>query len=351
MSILQQKFSEKFCEICSPLYYDLTFKVPDFPKWMHLESTNNCNARCYFCPREILTRGHGYMDVKLFEKAVDEIGIYGVKRLTLHLMGEPLLHPEIFNMVAYAKTKEKIRKVDFSSNGALLNEKNIAGVINSGLDVINVDMDGATAKTYEEARVGLKFEVVVQNLKNLIEAVHASEHQKPFIKLQVIQTPAIQAEMDLFWDIWNPVLEGKDCVEVYLKKYEWWSGAKPDDVQSDADWGKKSPLYVRIPCGMLERQMNVFWNGEVNHCCLDTNGDLKIGDFREQSLYEIWHGKAANKLRSLVRDGSYGKIHPCNGCIRSPAKRYFSSEDLSLEPLSRFANRLKGKLFSSNKKI
>ncbi len=279
------------------------------------------------------------MDAEMFQKAVDEIGIYGVNRLTLHLMGEPLLHPKIFDMVAYAKTKEKIQMVDFSTNGALLTEKNIEGAIRSGLDVINVDMDGATAKTYEDARKGLKFETTVHNVKNLIEAVHASEKQTPRVKLQVIQTPAIQAEMDLFWELWNPVLEGKTCVDVYQKKYEWWSGAKPDDVDSDAHYGTPGPLFVHIPCGMLERQMNVFWNGEVNHCCLDTNGDLKIGDFREQSLMEIWHSDAAQKLRRLVRGRSYTKIHPCNGCIRSTAKRFFSFHDLTNGTLKRFAKK------------
>jgi radical SAM protein with 4Fe4S-binding SPASM domain len=280
------------------------------------------------------------MDLDLFQKAVDEIGLYGVHRLTLHLLGEPLLHPKIFEMVKYAKTKEKIGFVDFSSNGALLNEKRIEGVINSGLDVINVDMDGATAETYENARRGLKFEEVVQNVINLIEAVHASERKKPHIKLQVIQTPAVAAEMDLFWEKWNPVLEGKDCVEVYQKKYEWWSGAKPDDVQSDANWGTPGPLYVRLPCALLHTQMNMFWNGEVNHCCLDTNGDLKIGDFREQSLHEIWHSERAKKLRLLSRDGSYMHIKPCDGCIRSPAKRFFSWNDLTVGPMKRFAGKI-----------
>lgn len=339
--MLKRNFSEKFCEWFSPLYYDVTFKVPDFPQWISLEPTNYCNAKCYFCPSRILKRSRGFMDTKLFEKAVDEIRRYGTNRLTLHIMGEPLLHPDIFQMVSYAKTKENIGYVEFSTNGALLDEKNIQRVIASGLDRIVVDMDGATAETYENARIGLNFETTVKNLQNLIEAVHASELQKPLIRLQVIQTPAIVAEMDIFWERWNPIIQGKNCIEVHLKKYEWWSGARPDDVHSDADRGTPSPFYVRLPCDMLERQLNVFWNGEVNHCCLDANGDLKIGDFREQSLMEIWHGETAKKLRSLVRDGSYANIKPCSGCIRSPAKRFFSWNDVSLGQIRRIGEKLK----------
>lgn len=316
------------CELLSPIYYDLTVDIPEFPTWIHLETTNQCNANCYFCPRTGLTRGYGYMQMSLFQKAVDEIGLYGTNRLTLHLLGEPLLHPQQFEMVAYAKTKPKIRRVEFSTNGGLLNEKNIQRVLGSGLDMINVAMDGATAATYEQARQGLKFERTAQNLMNLIEAVEASEKKRPHILIQVIQTPEIAAEMDLFWQMWEPVIKGKNWVNIYLKKYEWWSGAKPDDVRSTADRGTPGPLYVRIPCVMLERQLNVYWNGDVTHCCGDANGALRIGNLHDQSLMTIWQSEAAQRLRKKVRDGSYAHIDPCHDCIRSTAKRFISWKDV-----------------------
>lgn len=333
MSTLTDKFSNKICDLVSPIYYDLTVNIPEFPTWIHLETTNYCNANCYFCPRTGLKRGYGYMEMSLFQKAVDEIGLYGTNRLTLHLLGEPLLHPEQFDMVAYAKTKEKIRRVEFSTNGGLLNEKNIQRILDSELDVINVAMDGATAETYERARKGLKFERTVQNLIDLIEAVDASEKKQPRILIQVIQTPDIAAEMDLFWQMWEPIIKGKDFVKVYLKKYEWWSGAKPDDVHSTADRGTPGPFYVRIPCAMLERQLNVYWNGNVTHCCGDANGALKIGNLHDNSIMEIWHSEVAQRLRKKARDGSYAKMDPCHDCIRSTAKRFLSLEDIQIQKI------------------
>jgi radical SAM protein with 4Fe4S-binding SPASM domain len=189
-------------------------------------------------------------------------------------------------------------------------------------------MDGATAETYENARRGLTFEKTVKNLIDLIEAVDASENKRPHVLIQVIQTPAIVAEMDLFWQIWEPIIKGKDCVEVYLKKYEWWSGSKPDDVENNSSIGQPGPFYVRLPCAMLERQLNVYWNGEVTHCCIDWNGELSVGNFPEQSLMEIWQSVKAKKLRSLVRDGSYAKLPLCSDCMRSSAKRFFSWREL-----------------------
>ena len=321
-----QQLSHRMSEWCSRCYYDMTVGQPAFPDWCIIEPTNYCNAKCYFCGRNILIRKFGFMETALFEKAVDEIALYGVKRLTLHLFGEPLMHPEIFNMVKYAKSKEKIGMVDFSTNGALLTDENIEKLIDSGLDAIHVSMDGATAKTYEKARKGLKFETVFRNTRNLIEAVHSSSSQKPFIKLQVIQTPAIAEEMQLFWQQWQPVVQEKTCVKVFVKEYEWWSGAKPDDVGGSS---KEDPsnFYLRLPCGM-QHQMAIFWNGEVTHCCQDVNGILKIGDLSTQSLYSIWRGKIAERLRRMVRDGRYGKIELCANCNHNSIRQSYSLKEI-----------------------
>lgn len=336
--------SRKLCDVFSPFYYDVTVNIPNFPKWIHIEPTNYCNAKCYFCANRTLKRKFGYMDSQIFQKAIDEISLYGIDHLSLHLLGEPLLHQDIFNMVAYAKSKGNIRQIDFSTNGALLTDDNIERVIASGLDLIAVDMDGATAETYENARRGLKFETTVRNLKHLIEAVGRSGKKRPLILIQAIQTPQIQNEMELFRQQWEPIVTGKEYVIVQSKRYEWFSGAKPDDVSSTADWGIPSPFYVRLPCRLLEYQLNICWNGDVTHCCLDANGILNIGTFPNQSLEDIWQGEKARQLRNLVRHGKHAQIPPCNDCIWGTAKRFFSWNEPWNESLKRWSTQASAKL-------
>lgn len=322
-------FSKLFCDVFSPIYYTLSTQILPFPTMIHLEVTNYCNANCYFCPHQVLRRKFGYMDLTLFQKAVDEIGQYGVQTLNLHLLGEPLLHPEIFDMVAYAKTKERIQQVSFSTNGSLLNESRIDKLINSGLDSIVISMDGATAATYEHARGKLNFNAVVNNLKHLIEAVTHSESQRPFITIQAIQTPEIEKEMGTFHEFWGPLIEGKPFIVLTAKRYDWWGDFKSDDVHSEAHWGTPGPWYVRMPCRMLEYQLNMFWTGKTIPCCLDANGELNIGNFPEQSLMEIWQGEPLKQLRRQFRKGLQQHISPCRDCIYGSAKRFFSWKDIS----------------------
>ena len=48
--------------------------------------------------------GLGYMEFDLFKKIIDECGRNGVFSIRISFRGEPLLHPQAFEMIEYAKT-------------------------------------------------------------------------------------------------------------------------------------------------------------------------------------------------------------------------------------------------------
>ena len=47
-------------------------RAPVLPEIVQIESTNICNAKCVFCPRDDMHRAQGIMSVELFKKIVDE---------------------------------------------------------------------------------------------------------------------------------------------------------------------------------------------------------------------------------------------------------------------------------------
>ncbi len=61
-------------------------------KKTYIEITNICNLSCDFCPKT--TRPAQFMSRELFEKILGKIK-GNSKHLYFHVMGEPLLHPEI----------------------------------------------------------------------------------------------------------------------------------------------------------------------------------------------------------------------------------------------------------------
>ena len=88
---------------------------PRTPHIVSLELTNDCNAKCSFCPRNYEDRKLGYIDIKLFKKLIDEISSYPWCFLRIVGLGEPSLHPKLEEMMNYLG--DKLLKVEIATPG------------------------------------------------------------------------------------------------------------------------------------------------------------------------------------------------------------------------------------------
>ena len=91
----------------------------NMPSNIMIEPTNICNLKCPGCPtgRNDLPFKKGRMELSTFRALLDELGPYAVYA-QLWGFGEPFLHSEVFEMVAYCK-KFGI-EVRLSTNGHLI---------------------------------------------------------------------------------------------------------------------------------------------------------------------------------------------------------------------------------------
>src|SRR3954462_2903705 len=62
-------------------------RAPSMPEIVPIESTNICNAKCVFCPRDDMHRKHGFMSFELFRKIVDECADLGITHVRMHNYG------------------------------------------------------------------------------------------------------------------------------------------------------------------------------------------------------------------------------------------------------------------------
>jgi len=70
-------------------------RSPILPEIVQIESTNICNAKCVFCPRDDMHRKQGVMSLELFKKIVDECATLGITHVRVHNYGEPFLDRHI----------------------------------------------------------------------------------------------------------------------------------------------------------------------------------------------------------------------------------------------------------------
>src|SRR6476619_8029501 len=96
-------------------------RAPTMPEIVQIESTNICNAKCVFCPRDEMHRRQGVMSLELFKKIVDECAELGITHVRVHNYGEAFLDRHLTEKVRYAKQKG-IREVGMISNGSLITE-------------------------------------------------------------------------------------------------------------------------------------------------------------------------------------------------------------------------------------
>ena len=91
------------------------------------------------------------MDFDLFKKVVDECAALGITHVRVHNYGEPFLDKQLVEKVRYAKQRG-IAEVGMISNGSLITEEIARGMIDAGLDAINISVDAVRQGDVRDAR-------------------------------------------------------------------------------------------------------------------------------------------------------------------------------------------------------
>ncbi len=140
-----------------------------YPEVILMETTNHCNYRCQMCPQgHGLVRNKGYMDFSLFKKVIDEVAATSYQpKIGFHIAGEPLLHPEIVEFVAYA-AKQGLYTF-FHSNGALRTAELGMKLKEAGLSEITFSFEGEDPERYEKIRVNGKWQTVYDNIMTFLK--------------------------------------------------------------------------------------------------------------------------------------------------------------------------------------
>jgi MoaA/NifB/PqqE/SkfB family radical SAM enzyme len=121
-------------------YRAASSSAPIFPDRVYIESTNHCNLKCIMCPTGlgVIARPKGYMEMSLYRQIIDEIGGL-VGSAVLHSWGEPLMHPDLAEIVAYSNRKNQ---VSVTTNGFLITQPLIEKLNDAGLSNLEISIDG-----------------------------------------------------------------------------------------------------------------------------------------------------------------------------------------------------------------
>jgi len=278
-------------------------RLRTMPIRIWIETSSVCNLRCVMCPNKSMPAADkGLMDVKLFRKVIDEVRDH-VQDVYLHHRGEPLMHPDLFDMVSYAE-KAGIR-TRFHTNGTLLTEEKARMLLDAGPSLVSFSIDGVDGASYEAIRVGASLKKTVGNVIGFLDLRRQRGSTKPYVVVERIRFKNSAGSYSVDDE---PVRRLREAgVDEVIEKEEYaWSIADDAPVSPVPGPGVCTfPWYATVIC----------WNGKVLACPQDYAGKLEMGNVAESSIAEIWNGQAYRDLRRRLA-GDLSSLALCRGCDR-----------------------------------
>lgn len=272
-------------------------------KKAYLEITNLCNLSCVFCPGT--RRPTGFLTPEDFSLLAGRLRPH-TEYLYLHLMGEPLAHPQLEEILRRAGALGF--RVMITTNGTLLEERGRLLLASPAVERVSVSLhsfegnEGDGLADYLDrclrfacsASAGGKR--CALRLWNLDGAGTRGANRQNGAILSTLK--------GAFPGPWKEGRRGTTLAPgVFLEwgeVFDW-----PDLSAPEGD----GPTF----CYGLRDQVGVLWDGTVIPCCLDHEGDIPLGNLYRQTLAEILESPRA---RAIYDDFSRGRASEplCRRC-------------------------------------
>lgn len=256
---------------------------------IYLEITNICNLNCPFC--SIDNRKKEYINLDDFKKYALMCKEY-TNALYLHIKGEPLMHPNLLEMLKYLESIDM--KVKLTTNGDFLSKYEDELLKFNNLLRINISLQSLITKELGEVKDYLA------KLVSFLDKVSLSGKTSVSLRL------------------WND----KDDLKVveynnYIKKYfyDYYHQEFLDSkvlishiygsIENKFTWPSENDLdnLERTKCLGGSTHIGILVNGEVVLCCLDSNGKTSFGSLKNKTLSEIVESSSFNKIVTDLKNG------------------------------------------------
>ncbi len=287
------------------------------PYVVFVDPASACNFKCTFCPTghkdliDATSRYQGIMKFDIFQKIVDDLAEFDapIKVLRLYKDGEPFLNKRLADMVFYAKTVGNVERVDTTTNGSLITPERLGPVLDSGIDRINISVDGMDRETYRKfTGVDFDVEVLAERVRWLYENRGSCE-----VVVKIPSELVTEAQRQEFFDLFGDI-----CDQIFMENFApCWPGFDVEG-RTGVEIGERG-IYQQdvgdtLVCPYIFYGYSVNADGLVSACFLDWGRKLVIGDVRKTSMKQIWSSDLMNELRLQHLRGDRKNNPTCGGC-------------------------------------
>jgi radical SAM protein with 4Fe4S-binding SPASM domain len=288
-----------------------------FPLQVDYELLYACNLKCPICimslPAEERRRWgnpHERLSIDVVKELLDEGAAKGQAAVGLNGVCEPLLYPDLPEIIRYARSKGLL-DIMFNTNGLLLDQHISRELISAGLTRIMISIDAATEPTYDRIRIGSDFERVCENVRRFVEIRNQMKSVLPIVRVSFCVTSLNEHELDDFLADWGPVVD-------FFSIQHYGNTFSGRYARERSELFPSQYLYdpgITPRCGQPWKRVMVRHNGQVIPCCDASGLHLVIGHIKENNLADIWRGSSAEEIRDLHLQGHYDRNPICRQCM------------------------------------
>ncbi len=334
-----------------------TERVVGRPYRMKIESTNICNTQCQLCPTGVGLQGRpkGKMDVERYKQLIDRVA-WHLAALDLSMWGDPLIVPEIYDMIRYAHKKGVWTYISSNLHALKLKPRKGESVlqaeqlVNSGLDMLTCSLHGASQKTFEAYQPGKSFDEAVAKVRHIIGTRDRMGSRTPEVQLNFVVMKQNEHERAAFerladklgckavfsWPALNTRFLDRDkqlvplemSAETLARKtrehLHQWLPTDPDFVlepyQKMLDGNYKPEDFngqKLFDCSWPWTASVVNWDGNVVTCCGSFDPEEDMGNVFDRGLGAVWNSRKYRLARRSFKrklDAQQTAENPCATC-------------------------------------
>lgn len=243
-------------------------------KKIYIEITNDCNLSCLFCIKN--KRKKKYITLDEFKIILDKIENH-TKYIYLHILGEPLIHPLINEFINYASNRFK---VNITTNGYKIN--NI--INNKNIRQLNISL-----QSYNEI-YGISLKEYMDNIFNAVDVLRKYTYISYRIWVKNKYTSDIINMINNKYNINLDIDSIKNNTTISNNIFI--------SVNEEFIWPDLNNNYYseKGKCYALRDHIGILVDGSIVPCCLDSKGDIILGNIYKDNLDDIIKNDRYNNM-------------------------------------------------------
>lgn len=288
------------------------------PFSVQIDICSACNLQCNFCFHsdkaaiDAANIKFGVMQWETYQKIIDDMktswGEQKIKKLRLFKIGEPLLNRNVCQMVKYAKEANVAECIEITTNGTLLNKEMSLDLIEAGLDILNISVNGINEQQYTDAcKCKIDFEEFRRNI-----AFFYQNRKKCKLYLKYSDIGYSNEEKEIFYSEF-----GEICDEMFVETISSTLWQETNINEHICDLGKGTygqELKQKQVCPFLFTTMVINDRGIAHLCCVDWKSAYVLGDLNKEHIADIWNGEKLREYQKQHLMMKKDEIIICRNC-------------------------------------